>query len=453
MKIITIIFSRCFILFVLLMPTSYITAQYNTEHYQSQFCYGHYESTLGRVTDMNDYIISYHFDVFGEFHRTDVSSGQSIKFNIPEEVRVYDLEIFEDEVYFCGQYNNSGVVGHFPLEAFDYGFYEEGSAPPSGTSPYPTTIAFWYATVPEVVELTKIDVYRFLPDSEVSVAAVGTAVDNISTGVYLFSMGISTISYCYFGTNSSYYGIFQDVAVTDNYIVTSGVYNFSSPNDIVITVIDKSNLATLNAFFYQETAGDMNSYYYSIVNLQNDEVALSSLCLSKPSYVNALHVFDVPSHTFTHSQVVPVIEKHPYRNEMLYFAEDSTLMLAQINEYPTSGIYSSVIYEKNPYYTVPYVSNTIYNNDSTLHSLARFPDSRFLASGEFPSGEHSYFIRDKQASFQSGCFKSNQHVVTINKTPKPKGTLQTSLYMYAVQLQKEFPAIIQSGVVLKCQNQ
>ena len=53
-----------------------------------------------------------------------------------------------------------------------------------------------------------------------------------------------------------------------------------------------------------------------------------------------------------------------------------------------------------------------------FNTIDRFLDYRFLASGEMSTDEHAFFIRKKNASFQSSCFESLEEKVKPNDIPQ-----------------------------------
>ena len=86
--------------------------------------------------------------------------------------------------------------------------------------------------------------------------------------------------------------------------------------------IDKSNTDAIYFNTYDEPAGDMNSKFYTIEYLQEDDVAISSFVYNNLGYFLPLHTYNTTSQTFTNSQIIPVLEKTVSNNEMLYFQED-----------------------------------------------------------------------------------------------------------------------------------
>ena len=442
---------------VAIVPFQKAIAQYSTERFNTVNCKGIWDRAIGRAADGVSRIVSYHEIAGGEFHLTDISDSTTFHFDVPVGMYVNDLEVYNDTVFFCGRYYGRAMVGLFPLEAFAYGFYPIGTVLPYVAPPYPVSISFDYYLFPEEKNMTHLEVYTSPVDGRTTVAAVGETWNSLSdvyTSLYIISLGGSTISYQEFGTNTIPYGVFQDVAVTDNYIVTTGVYPYSSSDCITMTFVDKSNTGTLHPYFYDEPAGVWPVPILSIEHLQEDEVAISSLVYNGSSspYSISLHVYDVPSLTFTHSQTVSVLEKDAPSNKMLYFHEDSTLLLLHTNLYPDLSAVSSAIYTLLPYATANYMTNTIYNKDSSFNSLDRFQDFRFVATGHLTDLQHSFFIHDRQASFQSSCFLSNSHKVSVANTPTNNQFFSPNNYTYTTTVITEYPTVTEETLKINCQS-
>lgn len=445
------------IIFFAFISVPNASAQYTTEIYNTQICKGVKEKAIGRTADPANQIVSYHYLNKGEFHLTDINTVATQHFDIPNGMKINDVEVYGEEVYFCGTYNGKAIVGHFPLVAFIYGFYPETSPAPVYAPPALTSIAFEYFPIQEVEEMTKLEVYTSPIDGNVTVAAVGRMqnyiIDN-NTGVFIITINGSIINYKYFTANADEYCIFQDVAVTDNFIVTTGDYGNAYNNTIIVSHIYQNNTTTLFANFYNESAGYTYPNYYHIEFLQGDDVAISSYIYNNPIsyYCIPLHIYNVQCTTFTNSQIIPILEKTISNNEMLYFQEDSTLLLLHTNLYPDIYTGNSVIYNLQPYATSNYTANTIYCNDSSFNSLSRFQDFRFVATGELTNTLHSFFIHDKQGSFKSSCFNSD--IQNIYKIATPSNISNFAPYMMSDStfVKKIYPIVDETILEIKCQS-
>lgn len=303
----------------------------------------------------------------------------------------------DDMVFFCGKYDTSGVVGYFQESLFA-----------SGTGNVN------YIIVPEIESLKKMDVYLDQTSQRYVVAAVG---DNfkyypvVESGLFLFEFYASTVTYNYFKFNN--YRLYQDVAATDNYIVATGVYDIYL-NRMALTVIDKNNLTSFDAYNPTETAGDMNSLIYSVKHLEGDFVAISTLVLDSttPTYHSVpVPVLDASVPDFINSQKFSVLEKASTYNEMLYYQEYNTLLLLHNNYYPNNNDLNSVVYYLDPFQTTSYSALLTYDTASSYYSLDRFPGSHFLATGKRQNKYHSFMIHDSQSQPKFTCLQSDYEKV------------------------------------------
>ena len=412
---------------LLSFPLSAFAQSSNKLAYVDQ-CYGDPDYTIGRVSTNGQYIISYHFSsTTNEFHLSDASASTSLQFKITLPLRVCDFEIFEGFVFFCGIYNGNAVVGYFSEMVFFNNF--STATPAYNPGLYYPSYNFSYVPIIEVTTMTRLEVYRSPTDGKITIVAVGEKPNypaQPQSKCFIIPFDNTSLVYYKFFTptnTNNYYCDFQDVAITDNFIVTSGVHSAAWQDNIVMTVFNKNNpLYLATSYYFDEISADMNSYHYSIESTQDDEVVISSLLLNitEQSFVIPLHVFDAGIHDFINSQIVPICQKTEYHNEMQFFKEDKSLLLLQRNCYPTTNsTRKAVIYDLLPYNTSPYNTKTIYDDRGNMfNTIDRFLDYRFLTSGEMSTDEHAYFIRKKNASFQSSCFESLEEKVKPVEIPQ-----------------------------------
>jgi hypothetical protein len=311
-------------------------------------------------------------------------------------------------VYFCGHYDEYGVVGYFTESVFT-----------SGTG----SVA--YVKIPEIYTLKKMEVYTDPNSGNHTIAAVGEdpidTTNYINTGIFIFEFSGINISYHYLNIPQIYYNrIYQDIAVTDNYIVASGQYDLVT-NKFALTVIDKYNLTSLDAYTPIETFGIPNSWRYSIEYLENDDVAISTIVDQSGivNYYSPVHIFDASTASFTNSQIIPLVSKAAPYNEMKYFPNYHTLLLLQTNLYPDESTTNSVIYYLKPYNTYSYPSLLIYDNHSYYYSLDRYSNMKVLATGELKSLSHSYLIHDIRKEPPFDCLNSSNPYIDQNTIPSP----------------------------------
>lgn len=400
---------KSILLFVLLSVAVLhnIVCQTTTSLYVPSCAYSS-DQAIGRVSSDGSHIISYHYhSTYGEFVWPDLGTNNCHKFNLQDNIFVYDFERMGDTVFFCGYNKSIAIVGFFTESVFTSG---------SGN--------VFYAKVPETGCLNKMEVYSDPNTQNPVVAAVGqNGIDTnqfITTSIFVFEFSGGNVTYKHKDYSMFWQNrIYQDIAVTDNYIVAVGICNFAS-NQIALTTIDKKNTLFYNRYIPIEIAGNMNSINYSIEYLQDDEVAISSLVdnPSTPSiFVSPVHVFDAASATFVNSQTVPLLQKSAPYNEMKYFPDNQTLLLLQTNDYPVLFTTNSVFYYLDPYTTIPYNALTVFDNSSYYYSLDRFAKYSVLATGELKALSHSFLMHDITALPQFKCLDGDYNTVTPINTP------------------------------------
>lgn len=371
------------------------------------------DGAIGRVASDGKSIISYHYHFLqGEFIYTDYISGNSQQFILKDSIYVYDFERIADTVFFCGVKHGIGVVGFFKESVF------------AGAGDV------YYSTVSQIRSLTKMEVYADSKTGHHIVAAVGE--DNIdqssltqNTALFIIEFSGTAIYYHYRILCQDYRSrIYQDIAVTDNYIVASGIYDYMS-NTMAISVIDKNNLTIFYPSIPIETAGNMNSLSYSITHLKEDDVAISSIVDISSSYFVPVHVFDASSSLFTNSQMFPLVDKSALYNEMKYFPESATLMLLQTSDYPNFGAKNSVFYRLKPYSQSTYPVLITYDTNTYYYSLDQYFDKWMLATGERKTLSHSFMIHDILSEPSFNCLESNTLKILTNTPPNnnPLGNL------------------------------
>jgi len=364
------------------------------------------EIVVGRVASDSVHIISYHNHAQnGEFIWSNPATFSGLKFFLDNDMRVYDFERISDTIFFCGTNNGRGMVGYFTESLFTSG---------SGTVEH--------YIVPQLATLTKMEVYADPISGNHIVAAVGEdpidyVTQYIKTWIVIIDFLGANISYEYHYENKpADTRYFQDIAVTKNKIITSGLYNHII-GQFLLTVIDKSAINIFDYNIFSETAGDQNSYSYSIEHLKDDEVAVSTLVhhYTYPyNYCSPVHVFDATSGSIINSQTVPLVSKLAQYYEMKYFPKEDKLLLLQTNYYPNEDTINSVIYYIKPYNPISYYSFLIYDPKSYYYSLDRYSDYDLLASGNLKTDEHSFMIHHIKDNPPFICFESDKIYIEKN---------------------------------------
>ena len=393
------------------------------------------DETIGRVASDGMSIVTSHFAaVSSRIIWTDPVNNNGYYFELDTSFYIYDLERIADTFFFCGRYDTSAVVGFFKESIFSTG-----------------AVLVEFVLIPEANILSKMEVYADPNTGQHIVAAVGTkgSYPNINSVIVTCEFGSTPVT-CY-PVSINLDRLYQDIAVTDNYIVAIGVYQ-TLYNHMALTIIDKNNLTQLNAFTPTETAGDMNSLMYSIKHLDKDQVAISTL-VHHPAmsilFSSPVHVFDAASATFINSQRIPLLNKAAYYNEMLYYPEYNTLLLLQKNYYP-GNTENSVIYYLDPYKTATYSALLTYDTLSYYFSLDRFPGKHFLATGRTLTNFHSFMIHDSQTQPKFDCLESDYEVIDTVVLPNSNPFIQLNVNPTTVVSKKYKPVLNKIISQLNC---
>lgn len=397
------------------------------------------EEAIGRVASDSNHLITYYADNAGPYKKrfvwTDPTIISGSFFDMDDLITVKDFERISDTIFFCGSDDFYGVVGYFTESLFTTG---------AG--------AVNYTVIKEVTELEKMEVYSDPNSHSHIVAAVGCNQNN--SVLFLVDFSGVNIQYNYFYVPVAIPSLFQDIAVTDNYIVSIGIHN-SSFNEMFLTVIDKNTLAA-NGYAYVESAGEMNSLHYSITHLEKEYVAISTLVAdtSSPTLLSVpIHVFDASMQSFSNSQIFTVLQKDPQYNEMQYFEEYGTLLLLQNNYYPNLNNINAVIYYLKPFKTTSYTASTIYDVNSYYYSLDRFPNSHFLATGKTKTDNHSFMIHDSQATPKFDCILSEHEKVNAIPVPNNTWSFSPTPQTNSYPLSSFFPPIQGIDHTVECTQQ
>ena len=367
-----------------------VKAQVSTSNYEQPSCVSlDEEDNLGKVTPDNLHFVSYHsHQNKNELILTEISNPtNSQKIILPNQFSANDMFILLDWIYLCGAYNGNAAIVKLQLIDFN--------------NPNPQ---IYISTFPEPDEFTKLEVYIGESDEIIYIAATGRKKNTNSTyTTYLYTMTEENgfIYYYRHGyTNNNYY-LYNDVAVTDNYIVATGLYGI--PNTFGITVVDKT---TPNIFIwhpYNETSTTIHSKLVDVEALTGDTVAVTTVCISPMNYFFIrIYIFNIASNSILYSQDVPLLEKYDVI-EMEYLNDTArTLLLLQETNYPASEV-NSLFYLIRPFNTSSYITSFFYNPDSKHYSLDHFNDGRFLATGELKTGGHAYMIGRKDPNTIPNC--------------------------------------------------
>jgi len=331
-----------------------------------------------------------------------------------------DFCVFDGMVYFCGAANSQKVFGYFKESEFN-------------SSSFNATV-FKLANVDFV---NRIKVYRDDATQNVNVAIVGGRYDTSCVGYIIspstlivgktngvnfnyFQYEFSIFNPCYY----NYYIQFQDIVITNDYIVAVG-YETETSRDIILSRIKKSNLASLEYLTITDPSHVALNSTIVMENLKTNDVAFSSL-FSDASTGNSfmrVYVFDMDNLTNMNIQDIKLTDK-VFPDDMLFLPYDGTLMLLlTAGGFPSTQDVSSMVYYLDPYATQPYTVDFMYDANNRWYSFDRLTSSYFVVGGRTPQYERYYLIRDKQAGTTSSCVHYSPTGVTMQ--PILSGNIST----------------------------
>lgn len=337
-------------------------------------------------------------NVYGEFIKFDQNLSASRQITI-DNFGVNDFCVLDGCVYFCG--------------GTRFGYFNE--------SDFNNTAVFNATTFSLPVDfVSKIKVYIDEATQIVTVAIVGGGYNNNCSDAYIVDESVlivgqingSTFDYCKYvfpETNLCYYSFnvhFQDVVLTDEYIVAVGVETLTNQN-IILSRIAKSNLSTMDYFIFTDPANSAVESPTVLESLDGNNVAFSSLYMDVSNSKFYARVYFCDMNTFANQCIQDVLlPQKTMPDDLLFLPFDSTLLLLLTSyDYPGIGDVSSTVYYLDCNANSSYVADFMYDENLRLYSLDRLPDSHFVVGGKNLSDMRHYVVRDKQAGAVSQCHR------------------------------------------------
>ena len=382
-----------------------VSAQ-NTIQLHSATCTSSMTKLTVRNSSSGNEIISSQLETYFEFLKFDQTLAGR-KFDV-KNILVSDFTVLDGIVYFCGRYLGVGAFGYFNEADFAN-----------------SQITLNVVNLPNLEYADKIKVYVD-PIGVVNVAVIGKSFKSGSYVVdndYLYVGEINGISYSYHEyphpntspyDNNEYY--YQDLTVTDNYIVTVGYKDWNN-QEMCVTKIDKSNLTSNSHHIITDPDQLSLNSLFVLEALEGDTVAFASLFfdINDGRKYARLYTYDVSSSTNTGIQDVLLPEKTTF-DDLKYLPHDrSLLLLLTSSNYPTASDISSIVYYLDPYATSPYMAYFLYDPTNSFHSLDRMQTSHFIIGGKTANNERYYIVRDKRAGKDSQCQEYGRTSVDIKE--------------------------------------
>lgn len=405
-----------FFIAVLAVFSSSANAQYfNTVQINIPTCTTNYAKSIVRVAPSNTEVISCHsHGTFDEFILID-NNSVTRRFKVPDDIHVRDFQIVDNNVFFCGQKQDEAIVGHFDIQIFYL----------------PNLYQFKYYTTiysGDIVKnyFKKMVAYHNQDNTKIQIEVIGDkehtqyVSNNNIIGEYIYDPATDQIINSYYIASTIFYliyhqdGIFQDIAVTEDYLVISG-WDYSNQHLLITRFPKYSVLSGGTTYEFDESADPYTSSRIYLEALSSNDIATAA------TYINTntlqvgtrLRTFDLSTMSNSVSQLLPMLDKTE-PDDMLFMEEDQSLLLLQQSFYPTINDFQYVIYYLDPFNN-SYTTDAYYNFNSSYYSLDRFIDPIYIAAGLTPNYNHGYLMRFKPATHVS-CIKfGDVRIIPLNR--------------------------------------
>ena len=388
---------------------------FNTLQFIIPTCTTNYAKSIVRVAPSNTEVVSCHsHGTYDDFILID-NNSVTRRFKVPDDIHVRDFQIVDNNVFFCGQKQDEAIVGHFDIQIFYL----------------PNLYQFKYYTTiysGDIVKnyFKKMVAYHNQDNTKIQIEVIGDkehtqyVSNNNIIGEYIYDPATDQIISSYYIASTIFYliyhqdGIFQDIAVTEDYLVVSG-WDYSDQKLLITRFPKYSVLSGGTTYEFDESADPYTSSRIYLEALSSNDIATAA------TYINTntlqvgtrLRTFDVSTMSNTVSQLLPMLDKTE-PDDMLFMEEDQSLLLLQQSFYPTINDFQYVIYYLDPYNN-SYTTDAYYNFNSSYYSLDRFNDPIYIAAGLTPNYNHGYLMRFKPSPHVS-CIKfGNVRIIPLNR--------------------------------------
>ena len=321
--------------------------------------------------------------------------------------KVWDFEIYNDTVYFCGNTISSGVefgvVGYFDVTLLAS----------------PTLVSVHYLHLDRTKSINALEVGHFAGQKHIVV--IGEDKDSgLKTKRLLDLVDLSTLWAVYSDGTEGYKEILSDLAITKNYVVATSilpngrkgrVWYFSKPTTPMAATIFNGS-ATYTDMDYPIKGK------YLVRHRRDDEfvtACTSDTITAWPAVEYCLSYYDgltyINSMFFWEPLYEPPFDQYPQLMDITIgrcirpYVGNSVNVLLNGPSYNQSGLVNqSVIYEF-PYGVWGYASSDGHvHNDVTLTSLNVADGYHIVSSGHYISDLKPVFDKTKNGNYNGSCF-------------------------------------------------
>lgn len=251
-------------------------------------------------------------------------------------------------------------------------------------------------------------------------------------------------------------GLFQNITVTDKYLIVSGweYIDFDDTtvaNRLCISIFNKYSVSYMpKLFFFDESVDSGTSSEVYVEHLLGDDIITASLHIDANTgrFGTRLRTIDATNMINTYTQYIPTLDK-PVPDDMLFWAEDTSLLLLQKTDYPVLNNNQSVVYYIDPYNN-NYLANVLYNLRGYYYSLDRFFYPTFIAAGLSFDMTHKFLMRYKPSNTQNCIKTASIQIQRRNNVHSTAGVLMPNFYTI---YQRTCPVSYgKLDIVLDCQD-
>ena len=395
-------------LFISLMPIVGMYAQ-STMVVNSSSCATSSNNMTVRISSGGTEIISSHYEnSIGEFIKFGQTlPGRYIKMSWD---KIKDFTVLNGVIYFCGSIGTKGFLGWFNESDFSLNQFYAKIVYLQNEESADKIKAYVDDLTQEVIIVVLGKKYND-PVTDLSVHKNHLLVGHFDGADYNYvDYEITTGNFPY-NNNRDY---FQDVVLTDDYIVAVGIKSQQS-QEFQLSRIKKGNIGMMEQYTVTDPAPNALNSPCVLERLQGNDVAFASYYfdVNGGNYYMRIYTFDMDNFTNTGVQDVKLPSK-TVPDDMQYLPYDnSLLLLLSVWDYPSPNDQSSIVYYLDPYATASYTADFMYDNTYRLRSIDKMPGSHFLLGGKNANNERLYIVRDKMAGTTSNCVHYSHTSVTV----------------------------------------
>lgn len=319
---------------------------------------------------------------------------------------VEDMRVLNNDLYFCGSYQQSAFIGRIDLHSLWAG--------------NPTQGIFYTVFSDDVYSLRRMVVFN--DGNSIHVIALGSSSPSPAIADHLilectYQNNLIGNAEIIFPGRFNYREIVDEVILTDNHVAFVG--HLIDSNGVVIHPCPRSSsvLASFGQCSYYSYPDAVTISPFIGTCLSADSIAVASCVgiLSNSATEIRLHSFDLTSMAMLSHQSVAIGEEKLIPQELIYFPEQESLIL--LTPYPFAGstnMFSTFFY-LHPFASSSYNVPGMYNPRIKYQSIDKVFSNFFFAAG----GD-KWFLHQLAPTFvPANCYRVDEAVATLKSLIEP----------------------------------